>query len=102
MTVQNNGVTVVSYQESIQTSLDPTKGLISLVDGTIDVLTSFVTADSRIFLTTQSGPTGSPLGTAGFLIVSARTPGTSFTILSSESTDNSEVAWVIVQPAPLT
>jgi hypothetical protein len=52
-----------------------------------------VTANSRIFLTCQT-----PGGTPGFLRVSARTAGTSFTILSSSGTDTSVVAWEIFEP----
>jgi len=70
----------------------PAAGLATLVGGTAVVLTSAVTATSRIRLTGQS------LGTVtvpSALTVSARTPGTSFTILASQSTDTSDVAWLI-------
>lgn len=69
-------------------------GVSTLVAGTIVVSTTAVTASSRIFLTCQT-----PGGTPGFLRVSARTAGTSFTILSSSGTDTSTVAWFIVEPA---
>lgn len=69
-------------------------GVATLVAGTVTVSNTSVTANSRIFLTTQSVG-----GTAGFLVVSARTAGTSFTILSSSNTDTSVVAWMIVEPA---
>ncbi len=68
-------------------------GLAVLVGGTVVVNTTAVTADSRIFLTTNV-----PGGTPGFLRVSARTAGTSFTILSSSGSDTSSVAWLIVEP----
>lgn len=69
-------------------------GLAVLVGGTVVVSTTAVTASSRIFLDNQVLG-----GTAGFLRVSARTAGTSFTILSSSGTDTSSIAWMIVEPA---
>lgn len=75
----------------------PTRlGAATLVAGTVVVATTAVTANSRIFLTGQS------LGTVtapSALTVSARTPGTSFTILASQATDTSVVAWQINEPA---
>jgi len=71
-------------------------GVATLVTGTKVVATTAVTATSRIFLTTQS------LGTVtvpSALAVSARTAATSFTILASDGTDTSVVAWMIVEPA---
>lgn len=71
-------------------------GTATLVLGTLVVSTTAVTANSRIFLTAQS------LGTItvpAALAVSARTAATSFTILSSDLTDTSVVAWMIVEPA---
>jgi hypothetical protein len=65
----------------------------AMTAGSIVVSTTKVTANSRIFLTAQN--TG---GTAGALRVSARTPGTSFTITSTSGTDTSTVAWMIVEP----
>ena len=69
------------------------QGTATLVAGTVTVPNASVTANSRIFLTTQT-----PGGTAGFLVVSARTPGTSFTILSSNALDTSIVAFEIFEP----
>ena len=61
--------------------------------GTVTVSTTCVSGNSNIFLTTQVP------GTApGFLYISARTPGTNFTISSGSGTDNSTVAWLIVDP----
>ncbi|MGW1949049.1 hypothetical protein ACWCRC_32595 [Streptomyces sp. NPDC001940] len=68
-------------------------GVGTLVAGTVTVANTSVTANSRIFLTCQT-----PGGTPGFLRISARTAGTSFTILSSSGTDTSVVAWFIVEP----
>ncbi|MFJ2110632.1 glycosyl hydrolase family 28-related protein [Streptomyces sp. NPDC087850] len=69
-------------------------GVATLVGGTVTVANASITATSRIFLTCQA-----PGGTPGFLRVSARTPGTSFTILSSSVTDTSVVAWHAIEPA---
>lgn len=71
-----------------------TMGRATLVAGTVTVATTAVTATSEIFLTCQT-----PGGTPGFLRVSARTAGTSFTILSSSGTDTSVIGWLIVEPA---
>ncbi|MEU1663576.1 hypothetical protein ABZ547_08170 [Streptomyces sparsogenes] len=69
-------------------------GVATLTAGAATVSTTAVTTNSRIFLTNQALG-----GTAGFLRVSARTAGTSFTITSSSGTDTSTVAWMIVEPA---
>jgi hypothetical protein len=71
------------------------QGIATLVAGTVVVANTSVTANSRIFLTCNN-----PGGTPGFLRVSARTAGTSFTILSSSGTDTSDVAWEIFEPSP--
>lgn len=71
-------------------------GVATLVGGTVVVATTAVTANSRILLTGQS------LGTVvapSALTVSARTPGTSFTILASQATDTSDIAWHLIEPA---
>lgn len=68
-------------------------GLSTLVAGTVVVANTSITANTRIFLTCQV-----PGGTPGFLRVSARTAGVSFTILSSSATDTSQVAWLLIEP----
>jgi len=68
-------------------------GVATLASGTVTVSTTQVTANSRIFLTKNSGTS------TGALRVSARTAGTSFTITSSDGADTSTVAWMIVEPA---
>jgi hypothetical protein len=70
------------------------QGVATLVAGTKTVTNSSVTANSRIFLTSQADG-----GTVGFLRVSARSPGASFTIRSSSATDTSTVAYEIFEPA---
>lgn len=80
----------------IKEGSNATSGVATLVLGTVVVSTTAVTANSRIQLTAQSlGTITAPVG----LAVSARTAGTSFTILSGNLTDTSPVAWVIVEPA---
>ena len=70
------------------------QGTATLVAGAATVANTAVTANSRIFLTSQADG-----GTPGFLRVSARTAGTSFTITSSSNTDTSTVAYEIFEPA---
>ena len=79
---------------SIKEGANATMGTATLTAGTVTVNTTKVTANSRIFLTSQA--TG---GTPGWVRVSARTAGTSFTITSSSGTDTSPVAWLILEPA---
>lgn len=69
-------------------------GTATLVAGTVTVSNTSVTANSRIFLTSNADG-----GTPGFLRVSARSASTSFTITSSSGTDTSTVAWLILEPA---
>ncbi|MCK9394237.1 MAG: hypothetical protein M0Q44_01435 [Methylobacter sp.] len=70
------------------------QGVATLVAGTVVVANTSITANSRIFLTAQTNA-----GTTGFLSISARTPGTNFTILSSSNLDTSVVAYEIFEPA---
>lgn len=78
----------------VKEGTNATMGKATLVAGTITVNTTKVTANSRIFLTHQNLS-----GTAGFVYVSARTAGTSFTITSASASDTSDIAWMIVEPA---
>jgi hypothetical protein len=66
----------------------------AMTSGTITVANTSVTATSRVFLTAQT--TG---GAPGALRVSARTPGVSFTITSSSSSDTSTVAYLLMEPS---
>jgi len=70
-------------------------GTATLTAGSVVVSTTAVASTSRVFLTSQSDG-----GTPGFLRVSTRVNGTSFTITSSSVLDTSTVAWVILDPAP--
>ena len=78
---------------SVKEGANAKQGVATLVAGTVTVANTAVTANSRILLTTQT-----PGGTAGFLVVSARVAGTSFTILSSNAADTSVVAYEIFEP----
>jgi hypothetical protein len=71
------------------------QGVVTLSGGSAVVTNNKVTAYSRIQLTGQDDNGGSP----GFLRVSARTPGTSFTITSSDAGDTSIVAYFITEPS---
>jgi len=65
-----------------------------LVAGTVTVLTTAVTANSRIFLTVAI-----PGGTQGFLSIGTITAATSFVINSTDILETSTVNWMIVEPA---
>lgn len=80
---------------SIKEGSNARMGLATLSSGTIVVTTTAVTANSRIFVTAQTlGTITVPVGYS----ISARSAGTSFTILSGNLTDTSTVAWQIVEP----
>jgi hypothetical protein len=65
-------------------------------DGSVTVLNNLVTPDTRIMFSIQEGP--APLG---IFYVSARVPGVSFTIASTNLGDNGRnVAWQLWEPAP--
>lgn len=68
-------------------------GQTTLVAGTKVVADTAITANSKIFTTVHT-----PGGAPGWLQVSARTAGTSFTILSSSNTDTSVVDYLIYEP----
>ena len=70
------------------------QGTATLTAGAVTVSNTSVTANSRIFVTSQSDG-----GTPGWLRVSARSAGTSFTITSSSGSDTSTVAYQIFEPA---
>lgn len=77
-----------------ETTGNAKQGKVTLVAGTATISNTAVTAVSRIFLTNQTG------GTApGTLYVSARNPGVDFTITSTSSTDDADVAYFITEPA---
>jgi hypothetical protein len=69
------------------------QGTAILASGSAVVQNTSVTSSSRIFLTSQSDG-----GTPGFLRVSTRTAGVSFTITSSSGSDTSTVAYELIEP----
>jgi hypothetical protein len=79
----------------VKTGTNAKIGTAVLAAGTNTVLNSSVTANSRIFVTSNTDG-----GTPGWLRVSAKTVGTSFVITSSSATDTSTVAWMIVESIP--
>lgn len=87
-------VGIVGQGLYVKEGSNATMGRATLVAGTVVVSTTKVTANSEVFLTHQNAG-----GTPGFLTVSARTAGTSFTITSSNAGDTSIIAWFIVEPA---
>lgn len=88
-------VTTAGKGYSVKEGSNAKMGIATLVAGSVVVSTTAVTASSRIQLTSNVDG-----GTPGWLRVSARTGGTSFTITSSSGTDTSQVAWIIFEPAP--
>lgn len=79
---------------AIKEGVNAKMGIAVLVAGAVTVNTNKVTANSRIFLTSNVDG-----GTVGFVRVSARVAGTSFTITSSSGTDTSSIAWIIIEPS---
>lgn len=68
-------------------------GTVNLTAGTATVANTSVTANTRIFLTIQSVS-----GTLGIPYVDGRVAGTSFTITSTNSSDTSTIAWLLIEP----
>lgn len=83
------------YGLKIKEGSNAKMGTVNLVGGTATVANSSVAANSRIILTSQADS-----GITGYLRVSTRVAGTSFTIQSSSASDTSTVAWLIFDPAP--
>lgn len=86
-------VTTVGSGVKVAEGSNAKQGTATLAAGTVTVANTNITASSRIFLANIS-----PGGTAGFLVVSAISPGASFTILSSSSIDTSVIAYQIFEP----
>lgn len=85
-------VTTAGQGLAVKEGSNAKQGTSTLTAGSVVVANTSVTATSRIFLTSQVDG-----GTPGFLRVSTRTAGTSFTITSSSGTDTSTVAWEIFE-----
>lgn len=86
--------TVNTFGLRVAEGANAKQGTAVLVAGSVVVANTSVTANSRIFLTSNV-----PGGTPGFVRVSARTAGTSFTITSSSGTDTSTIAYQIFEPS---
>ena len=71
---------------------EATMGVVRLNAGLAVVTSTQIRYESRVFLTPQDG-TGT-----GALSISARKPGETFTISSSDVADARAIAWLIVQP----
>lgn len=69
-------------------------GVVTLNAGTATARSTAVTDASRIFLTIQNG-SGTNIG---FPYVVDRAAGSGFTIMSSNLSDNSQVAWWVIEP----
>lgn len=87
-------ITAVGKGLRVKEGSNAKQGVATLVGGVIAVANTSVTATSRIMLTSQVDG-----GTPGFLRVSTRIVGTSFTIQSSNVLDTSTVAYQIFEPA---
>lgn len=91
----NIGTNVAGDGVNIKEGTNARMGVATLAAGTVTVSTTAVTANSRIFVMSQSGTTN-----AGFLSISTRTAATSFVIVSSNASDARQVAWIIFEPTP--
>ena len=78
------------------TGSDALQGTATLVGGTVTVANTHIASTSRIFLTSQADG-----GVPGFLRVSNRTNGVSFTVTSSNALDTSMFAFEIFSPPDL-
>lgn len=106
LTLENNAVVIgridadgftlakVGAGFSVKEGTNASMGKATLVGGTKVVSTTKVTASTRIFLSAVNGSAN-----AGFLDTATRTPGTSFTITSSNALDDRDVAYLLVEPA---
>ncbi|MFH1683971.1 MAG: hypothetical protein ABIA67_03725 [Candidatus Margulisiibacteriota bacterium] len=91
----NIAVGTAGYGIKIKEGTNAKMGVVTLVGGTAPVNTTVVTANSRIFLTSQTlGTITRPVAVG----VTARAAGTSFTITSQDITDTSTIAWIIFEP----
>lgn len=90
----NIAVNVAGRGLRVKEGSNAKQGTATLVAGSVVVSNTSVTANSRILLTSNVDG-----GTPGWLRVSARNAGVSFTITSSSSADTSTVAYQIFEPA---
>ena len=90
----NISITTAGKGLKIKEGSNAKMGQSTLVAGTVTVLTTAVTANSRIYLTVAI-----PGGTQGFLSIGTITAATSFVINSTDVLETSTVNWMIVEPA---
>lgn len=88
-------ISTIGKGVQIKTGTNAKIGTATLAAGTVTVANTSVTANSRIFLTSNTDG-----GTPGWLRVSAKTNATSFVITSSSNTDTSTVVWEIKESIP--
>lgn len=93
LTLNNGTGTGDNGRLRISSGANKPTGTAVLVGGTVTINHNAVSANSQIFLTSQIDG-----GTVGFLRVSARVAGTSFTVTSSSGTDTSTIAYLIIEP----
>ena len=93
-TAGNLVATDVGYGLQIKEGSNARMGTATLSGGTVTVSNTSITANTRIFLTTDGGT----LTHVGSPYVSARSAGTSFTISSSNVLDSANVDWLLVEP----
>ena len=86
-------VTTAGHGLRVKEGSNAKQGTATLSSGSVVVGNTSVTSSSRIFLTSNADG-----GTPGWLRVSARSAGTSFTITSSSGSDTSTVAYQIFEP----
>ncbi len=89
---QDQVTTAVGFGLTVREGSNAKMGADTLVAGTVTVSTTAVTANSRIFHSTQAAG-----GVQGNLSIANVVPGTSFDILSDNALDTSTVAWMIVE-----
>ncbi len=88
-------VSTIGKGLQVKTGANAKIGTAVLSAGTVTIANTSVTANSRIFLTSQANG-----GTPGFLRITAKTVATSFVITSSNAADTSTVAWMIIESIP--
>jgi len=93
VTAADVDISTAGFGVQVAEGANAKQGTAVLVAGAVTVANTSVTANSRILLTSQLDG-----GTPGFLRVSARVAGTSFTITSASNIDTSTVAFEIFEP----
>lgn len=79
----------------IKEGTDATMGVDRLSGGVITISTTKITANSRVFVSRQAQNSGN----LGHLSIENVNAGSSFDIQSNDGNDDSDVAWIIIEPA---